>query len=101
MAVAARASQPCALHLPDAPEGEPKVERKRLCRAAISSVASASLRANHILTRWSKKPAIRSLVGAPLSFRKTAQIFQDCDGVLRDFRRTSVRSGSTLPNQTA
>jgi hypothetical protein len=36
-----------------------------------------------------------------LSFRKTAQIFQGCDGVLRDFRRTSARSGSTLPNQTA
>ena len=30
-----------------------------------------------------------------------AQIFQECDGVFRDFRRTFTRSGSTLPNQTA
>src|SRR5260370_31135325 len=48
--------------------------------------------------------ALRSRVGAReqlLSFRKTAQIFQDCDGVLRDFRRTSTRSGSPLPNHTA
>ena len=36
-----------------------------------------------------------------LLFRRTAQIFQECDGVFRDFRRTFVRSGSTLPNQTA
>jgi hypothetical protein len=43
------------------------------------------------------KPKVEQL----LSFRKTAQIFQDCDGVSRDFRRTSTRSGSTLPNQTA
>jgi hypothetical protein len=26
---------------------------------------------------------------------------QRCDGVFRDFRRTFIRSGSTLPNQTA
>jgi hypothetical protein len=54
--------------------------------------------------RQSVGVALRSLVGAReqlRSFRKRAPIFQDCDGVLRDFRRTSARSGSTLPNQTA
>jgi hypothetical protein len=28
-------------------------------------------------------------------------IFQGCDGVFRNFRRTFSRTGSTLPNQTA
>src|SRR6516225_1398943 len=40
-----------------------------------------------------------SVTGA--TFRRTAQIFQECDGVFRDFRGTFTRSGSTLPYQTA
>ena len=31
----------------------------------------------------------------------SARIFQECDDVFRDFRNTFIRSGSTLPNQTA
>jgi hypothetical protein len=33
--------------------------------------------------------------------RRTALIFQECDGVFRAFCRAFIRSGSTLPNQAA
>src|SRR6516162_8955910 len=54
-------------------------------------------RQQHCPVAWNDSQS----TGGLLSFRRTAQIFQECDGVFRDFRRTFIRSGSTLPNQTA